>query len=141
MQTWTYPALITAHAPDEWVATFPDVPEAVTGAQTRAETIALASDALEEAILAYLAHGRPIPAPRPAGKGETPIDLDPVTAARAALAQAMAEQRMSNSALAQKLGKTEGAIRRLTDGATSVKMATVLDALHAVGRRAALVSG
>ena len=48
-----------------------------------------AADALEEAILAYLAHGRPIPDPREPRGGEEAIILDPVTAARAGLATAM----------------------------------------------------
>jgi hypothetical protein len=39
--------------------------------------------------VAYLAHGRPIPDPRESIGGEEAIILDPVTAARAALATAM----------------------------------------------------
>ena len=45
--------------------------------------------------------------------------LDPVTAARAALATAMRTKRISNVALAKTLGKSEGAIRRLTDGSSA----------------------
>jgi hypothetical protein len=48
--------------------------------------------------------------------GEEAIILDPVTAARAALATAMRTKRISNVALAKTLGKSEGAIRRLPDG-------------------------
>ena len=138
MQTWAYPARIEDQGADGFLVTFPDVPEAITGADTLEGARAGAADALEEAILAYMAMGRAIPAPRQAGDQEELIVLDPVTAARAILAQAMRADRLSNVALAQRLGKSEGAVRRLTDGATGVKIDTVLEALAAVGRRTAL---
>ena len=71
------------------MATFPDVPEAMTGGASLAEVRENAADALEEAILGYLAHERPIPDPREPRDGEEAVVLDPVTAARAALATAM----------------------------------------------------
>ncbi len=138
MQTWAYPARIEDQGVDGFLVTFPDVPEAITGGDTLADARANAADALEEAILAYMAMGRAIPPPRSARKGEQLIVLDPVTAARAILAQAMATDHVTNVALAKRLGKSEGAVRRLTDGATGVKIDTVLEALEAVGRRAAL---
>ena len=138
MQTWAYPARIEDQGVDGFLVTFPDVPEAITGGDTLAEARANAADALEEAILAYMAMGRAIPPPRAARKGEQLIVLDPVTAARAILAQAMATDHVTNVALAKRLGKSEGAVRRLTDGATGVKIDTVLEALEAVGRRAVL---
>ena len=138
MQTWAFPALIAKLGDDDFLATFPDIPEAMTGAASLAEAREHAADALEEAILAYLAHGRPIPAPREPRGGEEAIILDPVTAARAALATAMRAKKISNVALAKTLGKTEGSIRRLTDGSSAVKIDTVLQALNAVGARAVL---
>lgn len=138
MQTWAYPAVIAAHGPDDYVVTFPDVPEAITGGSTEAEARLNAADALEEAILAYMAHGLAIPAPRAEQEGEELVVLDPVTAARAVLAETMRTEKVTNTALARKLGKSEGAVRRLTDGATGVKIDTVLQALAAVGRRTAL---
>jgi antitoxin HicB len=138
MQTWAYPAVVVAHGPDDFVVTFPDVPEAITGGGSRAEALLSAADALEEAILGYMADGVAIPLPRAARKGEELVVLDPVTAARAVLAIAMKAGRVSNTALAAKLGKSEGAIRRLTDGETGVKIDTVLQALAAVGKRTAL---
>ena len=138
MQTWAYPARIEDQGADGFLVTFADVPEAITGGDTLDEARANAADALEEAILAYMAMGRPIPEPRAAKDNEVLIVLDPVTAARAILAQAMRADRVSNVALAKRLGKSEGAVRRLTDGATGVKIDTVLEALEAVGRRTVL---
>ena len=121
MQTWAFPAVIEKLGDDDFLTTFPDVPEAMTGGASLAEVRENAADALEEAILAYLAHGWPVPDPREPRGGEEAIILDPVTAARAALATAMRTKRISNVALAKTLGKSEGAIRRLTDGSSSVK--------------------
>ena len=138
MQTWAYPATLIEHAPDDWTVAFADLPEVVTGGGCRSEAILNAEDALEEAVLGRMAHGEAIPAPHDAADGEDLIVLAPVTASRAALAYAMAEKKVSNVALARTLGKTENAVRRLVDGSTSVKIDTVLQALAAVGSRAAL---
>ncbi len=138
MQTWAFPARIERHADDDYVVTFPDIAEAMTGGSSEREALSLAADALEEAVLAYLAAGRSVPQPREAQAGELLIPLDPTTAARAVLAQIMRDQKVSNVALALKLAKSEGAVRRLTDGATGVKIETVLQALVALGQRAAL---
>ena len=138
MQTWAFPAVIEKLGDEDFLATFPDVPEAITGGASLAEARENAADALEEAILAYLADGLPIPSPREPRDGEEAVILDPVTAARAALATAMRAKKISNVALAKMLGKSEGAIRRLTDGSSAVKIDTVLQAMNAVGARAIL---
>lgn len=137
VQTWVFPAVITEHGPGDVAVVFPDLPEALTGAATWEAARRLAADALEEAVLERLARGDAVPAPRAPRAGEEPIVLDPVTAARAALVQAMADQRLSNTALAERLGKTEGAVRRLTSGARGVKLDTVLQALAEIGGRGA----
>lgn len=137
IQTWSYPAVFDRED-GEIVVSFPDFPEALTGAEDEAAATALAIDALEEAVLAYLADGRPVPAPRAAEAGQVDVPLDPLTAARAALVQAMRDEQITNAALARRIERSEGAVRRLTNGATGVKIDTVLDALAALGRRAQL---
>ena len=57
MQTWAFPALIEKLGDDDFLATFPDIPEALTGGASLAEARENAADALEEAILAYLRTG------------------------------------------------------------------------------------
>ena len=91
------------------------MPEARTGRASLAEVHENAADALEEAILAYLAHGRPIPDPCEPHGGEEAIILDPVTAARVALATAMADEKDFQRRAREDAGESEGAIRRLTD--------------------------
>ena len=108
MQTWAFPALIEKLGDDDFLATFPDIPEALTGAASLAEARENAADVLEEAILAYLAHGRPIPAPREPRGGEEAIILDPVTAARAALTTAMRASRSPMSPSRKRWKKPRG---------------------------------
>ena len=138
MRTWTYPATISRADEGDYVVAFPDIPEALTGADTFEEAKYLAEDALEVAILEYLAAGRVVPSPRAAREGEHDIVLAPVTAARAALANVMRERKITNVALAAHLGKSEGSIRRLTDGSANVKIDTVIDVMKALGGRAIL---
>ena len=130
--------MIEQHDTDDFVATFPDIPGAITGGETLDGVRVSAADALEEAILHLMSRGEAIPAPRPCRKGEELVLLDPVTAARAILAEAMRQGGISNVALAKRLGRTEGAIRRLTDGTSAVKIDTVIEALTAVGKRTVL---
>jgi antitoxin HicB len=138
MQTWVYPAVVTEKGPGEILARFPDVPEALTSGATIEEALANAADALEEVILHRLAHGEEIPLPRKAAKGEVPIPLDPVTAGRAAVATLLVRQRMTNVALAARMGKDEKVVRRILDGAGNVSMANVSSALKALGAKPAL---
>ncbi len=138
MQTWTFPARFTVEPAGEVVVAFSDLPEALTGAASLPEARALAADALEEAVLAYLAAGRVVPAPRAPRDGEEAVPLPPLTAARAALAAAMREQSVTERVLAGRLSQTEGAVRRLVDGAAGVTMDKVLAALAALGRHANL---
>ena len=138
MQTWTFPARFQADAQGEVVVEFVDLPEAVTGASTLQEARSLAADALEEAVLAYLAAGRAVPAPREPCEGEELVPLAPLTAARAALATAMREQSVTEAALAGRLSQTEGSVRRLIEGAAGVTMDKLLAALAVLGRHATL---
>ena len=47
-----------------WLVTFPDVPEAISGGKDEADARANAQDALEVALLTYLAQGQALPTSR-----------------------------------------------------------------------------
>jgi antitoxin HicB len=133
MQAWTYPAHLEDHGEDGFAVTFRDFPAAITGAGDRAEAIELAADALGVAVREYLATGRRIPAPHSADEGSEDIPLDPLTAARALLARTMQAQGLTNVALAGRMGKAEGQVRRMLDGRGSVRIEGVMAALHVLG--------
>lgn len=70
----TYPANITPDG-DQFLVTFPDVPEALTGAETREEAEREALDALVTALDEYARRGRAFPNPSPVKKGQAAISI------------------------------------------------------------------
>ena len=110
--TYTYPAKLAGHD-DDWVLTFPDIPEAITGGASAAEALANGPDCLLAALEGYVDQRRDIPAPGTVRRGQYRIAVAPVAAAKLALYQAMRDSGMTNVALAAKLGVTEGAVRKL----------------------------
>ena len=72
--TYAYPCQLT---PDEedggFVATFPDVPEAITGGDDVAEALAMAEDALATALAGYVLLDWDIPTPSEAAEGQVVV--------------------------------------------------------------------
>ena len=133
---YTYPCSL---APDHeegagFVATFPDVPEAITGAKTREETLALAQEGLAVALGMYVRCREDIPVPSPAAAGQVLVPVPPIIAAKLALYTAMQKQGITNVALAARLQLSEGAVRRLTNPRHRSHISQVEKALQAVGR-------
>ncbi|WP_419761524.1 type II toxin-antitoxin system HicB family antitoxin [Aeromonas jandaei] len=58
-----YPVIIDRDG-DTWIASFPDVPEALTCGDSHEEALTAALDALVTAFEFYIENGRPVPAPR-----------------------------------------------------------------------------
>jgi antitoxin HicB len=58
MRSYQYPAELDSAEQGGFVITFPDVPEALTQAETMDECIEQASDALEEAIIGRINTGK-----------------------------------------------------------------------------------
>lgn len=123
----------------DFIVRFREVPEALTGGATREEAIGMAADALATALDGYLEAGRNFPAASSTRHDEIEVPVDPALAARAMLIVAMAEQRLSNVALAQRLGKDEKTIRRILSG-RSASFGLTLAALRCVGIRPALAA-
>ena len=67
---YAYPCQLTSDEDGSLVATFPDVPEAVTGGRDRSETLAMAEDALATALAGYVHEKWDIPSPSEAGEGQ-----------------------------------------------------------------------
>ena len=116
------------------LVSFPDVPEALTEGATRAEALSEAADCLVAALGGYVNERRAIPRPSPA-RGRPLVELPVLAAAKLALYQAMIEQKLSNVALAKRLGTVEGAVRRLVDLDHRSHIGQVESALEVLGRR------
>ena len=132
---YAYPCEIAQDEDGELVATFPDVPEAITGGRDRAETLRLAADALSAALAGYVHARRDIPEPGTASPGQELVAVPAVMTAKLALYSAMRSQDVTESELARRLGASAPAVRKLTDPDRRSPMSQLQEALDAVGCR------
>ena len=128
---YAYPVTLERDEAGRFVASFPDVPEALTDGADEAEALSEARDALRAALVGYVHARRALP--RPSRRRGSVVALAPVVAAKLALYQAMRSQQVSNIVLAERLGVTEGAVRRLVDPDHASRMEKVEAALEVLG--------
>ena len=134
----TYPCELVTDDQGALVATFPDVPEAITGADGRAEALCLAADALAAALAGYVQDGRNIPEPSEPADHQELVTVDAVTAAKLSLYSAMRAQGISEAELARRIGASTSAVRKLADPDRSNSIGQVSKALEAAGCRMAV---
>ena len=131
---YAYPCRLTHDEDGSLVATFADVPEAITGGRNRSEALAMAEDALATALAGYVHEKWDIPTPSDAIDGQASVPVPTVVAAKLALYSAMRAQRITKVELAERLGISESAVRKLTNPDHRSHMSQVQKALRAVGR-------
>ena len=131
---YAYPCQLTPDEDGGLVVTFPDVPEAITGGEDRAEALAMAEDALATALAGYVHEKWDIPAPSEAVDGQVSVPVPAVVAAKLALYSAMRAQRITKVELADRLNVSESAVRKLTNPDHRSHMSQVQKALRMVGR-------
>ena len=132
---FAYPCQLTPDEDGGFVATFPDVPEAITGGDDRADALAMAEDALATALAGYVHEKWEIPTPSEPVDGQFSVPVPAVVAAKLALYSAMRSQRITKVELAERLGVSESAVRKLTNPDRRSHMIQVQKALRVVGRR------
>ena len=132
MLRFSYPAYVVA-SDDGYAATFRDVPEAVTGGATYDEALRAAVDALAVALDGYIEGGQAIPQPTPPHVEEALVTVPLVRAGALLLKQAIVQQGISITDLAERLGKTERQTRRVLSGHGSIDQ--IISALEALGLR------
>jgi antitoxin HicB len=114
---------------------FPDLPEALTGADDRQTTVVEAADCLAEAIAGRIARGDRIPAPSKPKRGQYLVGVPLYLAPKLALYLTMRERGMRNTQLASRLGVSETVVRRMLDPKHNTKPARIQAALAALGKR------
>ncbi len=132
-KAFRYP-VVSSPDKDTVIVQFPDVPEAHTQGADEAAALANAQDCLIAALGAYIELRRDIPPPSPA-RGRPTVTLPPLVAAKLALYQAMREAKMTNVALAERLGVTENVVRRLLNLDHRSHIGQVEAALAVFGKR------
>lgn len=129
---YVYPVTLEQDEEGRYLAVAPDVPEALTEGQTPEQALREMSDALAAALAGYAKAGRSLPVPSATGTDLYCVPVAPLVAAKLALRSAMREEGISNVALAQRLGLSEGAVRRLVDADHSSRLDGVITALAAL---------
>ena len=136
MKSFAYAARLT---PDKeaggFIITFRDLPEAITQAEDVAEAMQEGADCLEEAISGRIRLGESIPGPSRARKGEVPIPVPALMAAKAAIYLAMQEAGITKIELAKRLKCDEKEIRRLLDPRHKSKIERIETALESLGKK------
>ena len=133
-QRLAYPVNLERQKDGSVLVSFPDIPEALTEGATEEEALAEAEDCLIAALGGYIQSRRAIPRPSP-GRGRATVPLPALVAAKSALYCAMRAEGVGNTALAERLGVTEGAVRRLIDPDHRSHIGQVEAALRALGQR------
>ena len=131
---FTYPACLRPDSTGELIVSFRDLPECLTSGADETEALAEAADALEEAIAGRINRVDSIPAPSARRAGEHLVAVPAITAAKAALALALAESGLSRVALAQRLRVDEKAVRRMLDPRHRTTIARLERALRVLGQ-------
>ena len=131
---FSYPARVTRDG-DGYLVTFPDIPEAITGADDRTEAIALASDALMTAMDFYFEDRRAVPMPSARKRGQVAVDLPASVSAKVLLLNEMIAQGKRPAELARLMNARPQEVTRLIDLHHPTKIDTIAQALRVMGKR------
>jgi len=121
------------HDETGWCVSFPDIPEALTGGETRDEALAMAQDALVTAFDFYFEDKREIPLP--SYEGEVFVEVPASVTAKVLLLNAMIQTGISNAELARLIGTRPQEMQRIVSLEHSTKIDTIQKALAALGKR------
>jgi antitoxin HicB len=135
---YAFPAVLPPDENGTFIASFPDVPEALTEADTLPELLYWAADALHVALTGYLDDHRDIPHPSRPKRGQPTVALPPHTALKLAIYQAMRDQGLSQNELARRLECDPRQVRRLIDLDHHSRLDLMEAALKALGKRLVL---
>jgi antitoxin HicB len=134
MRTFTYRVLLEPGArKGVVVASFPDVPEAITEGDGEQEALKQAEEALGLALLSYPVRGLPLPVARARRGPAVTVSAD--VAGKLAVLEAFAAAGISKSEFARRLGVGENEARRILDPMHATKLPRLADALAVLGRR------
>jgi antitoxin HicB len=131
---FSYPLELERDEDGRIVVAFPDVPGALTDGADEAEALALTEDCLVAALGGYVRQGKPIPGASSL-PGTARVDLPPLLAAKLAVYEAMRSKGIGEGVLADTLGVSVQAVRRLIDLDCRSHIGEVEKALAALGKR------
>ncbi|HUD54846.1 MAG TPA: type II toxin-antitoxin system HicB family antitoxin [Terracidiphilus sp.] len=129
-----YPVNLEAAEEGGFVVTFPDIPEAITQGEDRADALHHAADALESALEFYFDARRTVPAPSKPRRGQSVVELPASVAAKVLLLNEMIAQKVRPAELARRLQVKPQEVTRLIDLRHTSKIDGIAGALKALGK-------
>jgi antitoxin HicB len=129
-----YPVTLTPDG-STVLATFADVPEAITFGADEDGALLNAMDALETGLSFYVEARTPLPVPSKPKRGQKTVRPSALECARLGVYQAMTEQGMKKAELARRLGWHMPQVDRLFDLKHASKMEQIEAAAGVLGKR------
>lgn len=129
-----YPVTL-ANDGDTVLATFVDVPEAITFGADEAEALLNAVDALEAGLSFYVDGRKPLPVPSKARRGQKTVRPCALECAKLGVYQAMMDQGIRKAELARRLGWHMPQVDRLFDLNHASKMEQIEAAANVLGKQ------
>ncbi len=117
-----------------YMASFPDIPEALTCGDTIEEALVEAQAALITAFEFYFEDQRPVPMPS-AGVSEYAVDVPLSIWVKVLLLNTMLEQKITQTELAARMGTRKQELQRITNLHHATKIDTLDSAMAAMGKR------
>lgn len=121
------------HDETGWCISFPDIPEALTGGETKEEALSLAQDALVTAFDFYFEDQRAVP--MPSADGDDFVDVPASVAAKVLLLNTMIATGTTQAELARRLGTRPQDVSRIVTLGHTTKIDTIEAALKVLGKR------
>jgi antitoxin HicB len=130
----TYPVIVERDG-DGFMASFPDIPEALTSGRTQEEALDMAKDALETAFEFYFDDKRIVPLPSKLKAGQDFIELTASLTAKILLLNEMVAQKVRPTDLAKLLKTSPQEVNRLVDLKHQTKIDRIAEALRKLGKK------
>ena len=134
MANYQYPATIESNGEGGFIASFRDVPEAITEAWDLEELKNNARDALITAIDFYIEDGRVFPPASDLQTGDLAVDLPASVVAKVMLLNTMFKSNVRPADLARKMNIKPQEVTRITDIRHATKIDTIQNAFRALGK-------
>jgi antitoxin HicB len=132
---YEYPCIIEALSDGGFLTRFPDIPEAINGAEQPSQLDVRATEALITALNFCMESGEALPVPSLAEENQALIQVPPLAAAKLALYETMVESKVTRSVLARRLGRDEAFVDRLLNLHLRCHIEYIDHALAVLGRR------
>lgn len=130
-----YPIHIERDTNGQYLVTFPDIPEAVTAADTENEVLEMAVDALESALDFYFDEKRLVPPPSRLKRSQRCVDLPATVAAKAMLHNEMLASGIKKAELARRMKMAASNVERIFHAKHGTKFETLEAAFAALGKK------